>query len=255
MRDALGISTAEEMFSLLRDAGPVRSWVHREFSVRRQYFTATNAMAIDGARREIERWHRQGLTTEATDLYLRACLIDAADRVANTAGTYYAHLKHWTPKALKQFELRPIQPVTGPSGCKAYVADVADLVGSRHFDVLYLDPPYNARDYAGYYHLPETIATGRRPRARGVSGIDAAPRPISAFTRPRLAETAMEELIELASCRLMVVHYSDEGLIPPGRLRSLLKSYGSIEEHVIEALGYGTSQQRLVRHRIYLVEP
>lgn len=255
LKHTLGIGTTEEMIMALRRAQPVRSWVYREFATRRQYFTPDNAAAIDGARRELGRWRRNGLTDERTDLYLRACLIDAVDRVANTAGTYYAHLKQWTRKALKPFDLRAIEPAPGPAGCSASLTDAAELVASRHFDVLYLDPPYNARDYAGYYHLPETLATGRRARPRGASGVDAAPRPVSAFTRPRQAESAMAELIAVARCHLMVVHYSDDGLIPPSRMRALLRSFGRIDEQTIDALGYGTTRRRLTHHRVYLVEP
>ena len=255
MRNALDVRTSEEMIRVLRRASPVRSWIYREFSAKRQYFTPGNAAAMDGTRRTIERWRREGLTDEPTDLYLRACLIDAVDRVANTAGTYYAHLKQWSRKALKPFDLRAIQPTAGPAGCTASLLQATELVASRPFDVLYLDPPYNARDYAGYYHLPETLATGRRPRPHGASGVDAAPRPVSAFTRPRHAESALAELVSLARCNLMVVHYSDDGLIRPSRMRAVLRSFGRVEERTIDALGYGTTAQRLVHHRLYFVTP
>jgi len=255
LRTELGLATAADIIADLQQTEPVQSWVYREFSVRRAYFTPQNAAAIDGVRRKIERWRRERLTSKSLDLYLRACLIEAVDRVANTAGTYYAHLKGWTRKSLNPFRLRVIEPVPGARGCSAVLADAARLVSTRHFDVLYLDPPYNERDYAGYYHLPETLATGRRPRPTGLSGVDAAPRPVSAFTRPARAADAMAELISGARCNLMVVHYSDDGLIPPSTLRSLLRSVGRVQELTVAALGYGTSQQRLTSHRLYLVEP
>jgi adenine-specific DNA-methyltransferase len=255
MREELGLTTAAQVISELQRSRPVRSWIHREFSVRRSYFTPRNAVAIDGVRRRLQSWHREGLTDQRLDLYLRACLIDAVDRVANTAGTYYAYLKGWSRKALGDFRLRAIEPVRGKRGCTATLGDARDLVGSRHFNVLYLDPPYNCRDYAGYYHLPETLATGRRPRPRGLSGVDAAPRPPSAFIRPKGAEEAMAQLIGSARCDLLVVHYSDNGLIPPPRLRSMLRSLGPVQERTIGALGYGTAQRRLASHRLYLVEP
>jgi adenine-specific DNA methylase len=103
--------------------------------------------------------------------------------------------------------------------------------------------------------LPETLATGRRPRPTGLSGVDAAARPVSAFTRPGRAADAMADLISEARCNLMIVHYSDDGLIPPGRLRSLLRSVGRVKELTIAALGYGTAQKRLTAHRLYVIEP
>ena len=250
----LGIRTTQEMVARVSQSRPVHSWVYREFSLRRSYFTPNNAASIDGARRTLDRWRRARLTDCTTDLYLRACLIDAVDRVANTAGTYYAHLKHWTRKSLKPFYFRAILPVAGNTSCTAIQAEAEDLVKARHYDVQYLDPPYNSRDYAGYYHLPETLATGRRPRPRGLSGIDGAPRPHSAFNRPRAAEAAMDNLVSAARCDLMVVHYSDFGLIIPDRMRAILRSFGRVSEHTIQALGYGTSSPRITPHRVYLIE-
>lgn len=255
MRAELGLTASAEVIAELQRTKPVRSWMYREFSLRRSYFTPQNAAAIDGVRRRIQSWWREGLTDPSLDLYLRACLIDAVDRVANTAGTYYAHLKGWTRKALDAFRLRAIDPVPGVRGCSATLGDAEELVASRHFDVLYLDPPYNSRDYAGYYHLPETLATGRRPKPMGLSGVDAAPRPASAFTRPGHAEEAMARLIAAARCSVLVVHYSNDGLIPPHRLRSMLRTLGPVQEKTIAALGYGTAQKRLTSHRLYLVEP
>lgn len=250
-----GFADTGDIIADLQGTAPVRSWVYREFSKRRAYFTGTNAAAIDGVRRKIERWRREGFTSDALDAYLRACLIDAVDRVANTAGTYYAHLKRWTRKALATFSIRAIDPVAGGQRCSATLADAARLVASRQVDVLYLDPPYNRRDYGGYYHLPETLATGRRPRPIGLSGVSAARHPRSPFTRPGSAENAMAELLANARCNLLVVHYSDDGLIPPTRLRSLLRSVGRVRDFTVTALGYGTVQQRLTLHRLYIVEP
>lgn len=255
LRAEFGISTFDEMISFVNDAPPVKSWIHREFAVKRTYFTLSNAARIDGVRRRIESWRIRNFIDENTDAYLKACLIDSADRVANTAGTYYAYLKQSSRKAKMPFNFRAIEITPGSPRCTSRLLDAEDLVRSRPFDVLYLDPPYNDRDYAAYYHLPETIATHRRPRPTGISGVDAATRVRSKFSSPRFAEQSMESLVSSAKCNLMVVHYSDDGLIAPESMRSILGRFGRVEETTINALGYGTSGKRISQHRIYLVEP
>jgi len=175
------------------------------------------------------------------------------DRVANTAGTYYAHLKRWYRKARKPFRFELIPPTRGPENCRAYLCDAKNLVTLRNFDILYLDPPYNERCYAGYYHLPETIALGQTPRAHGKAGVPRRQRPRSAFNSPSQALDALEELLDRASFRLLVLHYSDDGLMPRPKLRRLLRDYGAVEEMTVGANGYTTKHTtRSIRQRLYL---
>jgi adenine-specific DNA-methyltransferase len=255
LTEAVGVSSAQELIQFIADAAPVQSWVHREFAMKRMYFTPSNAARIDGSRRMINSLRRRSLTDEVTDAYLRASLIDSMDRVANTAGTYYAYLKNWSAKALRPFEFKAIETTEGSRECSSTLIDAEELVSSREFDVLYLDPPYNQRDYGAYYHLPETVATSRNPRPTGISGVDAGVGARSKFASPRFAESSMESLVSRAKCKLMVVHYSDDGLISPTQMRRILCKFGIIEEVEISALGYGTSAKRLTMHRIYLVQP
>lgn len=253
VRQITGTRSAEEFIAYLNALDPIQSWVHEEFSLRRKYFTESNATKIDAVRNELRRLTNSGALTISAAAYYSACLIDSVDKVANTAGTYYAHLKAWTPKALHPFSIRLLEPVRGPRGNSA-VGEATQLVKQRHWDILYLDPPYNRRDYAAYYHLPETLATGRQPLPQGRSGVDAAPRPYSPFSSPRNATSAMQLLLTAARFRLLILHYSDNGLIPPAWLRDNLCLYGKVEEYVIEATGYSSTGHRDVKHRLYVVQ-
>jgi adenine-specific DNA-methyltransferase len=249
----LGLSSADEFVGYLNRLPPVRGWVVREFSDRRRYFTQGNALKIDAVRRELWRLHRAGVLVGPELRFYLASFISSADFVANTAGTYYAHLKRWDRKAERPFGMKLIDLPTGPLG-SAYLTDAVNLVSSRNYDVLYLDPPYNARDYAGYYHLPETFATGRRPRPKGKSGVDQAPRPVSAFVRPKTATASVQELLRLATFKRLIFHYSDQGLVDRQRVRAALSDHGDVTEHVIRATGYSSSGSRETAHRLYLVE-
>jgi adenine-specific DNA-methyltransferase len=248
------LASPQDMIDYLNSLPPVKSWVYREFSQMRGFFTPDNASRIDAARRELARLNRVGALSSDARAYYGACLLDAIDAVANTAGTYYAHLKSWHRKSLRPFKMSLLPIPSGPRG-HAAMGDARELSRLRPWDVLYLDPPYNNRDYAGYYHLPETIATARRPRATGVSGVDASPRPVTPFNAARTAASAMTELVTRARFKLLVVHYSDSGLISPTQMRELLGKVGSIEEHEIVATGYSSSGARRVSHRVYLVRP
>lgn len=250
----LGVRSRGEVVDRLNRQRKPFGWLYREYSERRRFFTPDNAAVIEGCRALIGRWARKGLLTSTERALLLASLIESMDKVANTAGTYYAYLKNWYRKALRPFRFRLIDPTPGRSSCRAMLCDATELVGKRHFDVLYLDPPYNERCYAAYYHLPESIARLGAPRVRGASGVPERKRVLSDFNRPRAAPRALRELLAVADCRLLAFHYSDAGLIEPDELRETLGSYGRVTELVVNATGYVTSPRcRLTKHRLYLV--
>ena len=255
LKSSLGLTSGADIEAYFNSLPPRKGWVYREFSCKRQFFTAENAAAIDGIRIAITAHLQRREISTAEKWYLRACLIDAADRVANTAGTYYAHLKDWTRKARQPFTFKLLPPVEGAQECTAELVDATVLAAREYYDVLYLDPPYNERDYAGYYHLPETIATGRAPRATGRSGVPSVRPRTSAFTRPASAGPALERLLSSASYGLLALHYSDEGLIRPRQIHEILSGRGDIRRLKISAPGYSTAgRPRKIRHVLYLVK-
>jgi adenine-specific DNA-methyltransferase len=62
---------------------------------------------LDAIREKIAEWSADGSIDVAEEAYLLTALVFAADKVANTAGTYYAHLKSLSRKAVKTLELVP----------------------------------------------------------------------------------------------------------------------------------------------------
>ena len=63
------------------------------------------------------------------------------------------------------------QPVKGAAardspldGCDGRRAEIGDV------DLLYVDPPYNSRQYVAYYHIPRSWHGGGRTRPRRSAG-------------------------------------------------------------------------------------
>lgn len=254
LNDELGIKRFSELIDYLNSLRPKSGWVTKEYSDKRSFFTKDNAMKIDSCRIEIKKWSELRLVSKNEQAYLLASLINSMDRVANTAGTYYAYLKSWNRKALKEFQFSPIQCNSGRSNALCFQEDANDLVTRREFDIVYLDPPYNERSYAHYYHLPESIATQSTPRVHGKSGIPVASSNRSRFNSKSDAISTFVELINNISCRLIFFHYADNGLLDKQSIRSALSAHGKLEECVIDSLGYKTSDIKGdVKHHIYMV--
>lgn len=196
---------------------------------RRMYFTPDNAGRIEAIRNRIEAWRGASAVDQATYYALLAALLEAADRVANTAGVYAAYMKRWQSNALKRLSLRVPRAQPGPPA-RAHRCDaVALLRGTGPFDLLYLDPPYNERQYPAYYHVPELIAQGwddGEPELRGKTGLLPDAHQRSDWCRRGAAAEALEALLEAADCRHVVMSYNSEGLIPDAEIRRLLRAWG-----------------------------
>jgi adenine-specific DNA-methyltransferase len=208
----------------------------------RMYFTPVNAARIDAMRVRIEEWLSAGVITADEHLTLLAALIEASDRVANTTGVYAAFVKSWQPNARRPLELRAAPRHVIGNGCHARRTDALDAVESAgSFDLLYLDPPYNARQYAGYYHIPELIARGwfdGDVATRGKTGLIDDDELRSDWSSSRRAEAAFEKLVESARCSHIMMSYNAEGLIPESTIERVLKSFGRRDTYYRHRHGY-----------------
>lgn len=116
----------------------------------RLYFSARNGLRIQAIRDEIEEWAEAELITTSEKAWLVACLIESADSVANTASIYGAYLKQIKPSAQRELSLCLVQPVHSPRAHehKVFCCDSRDLLerlSETGFQLVYIDPPYNAR--------------------------------------------------------------------------------------------------------------
>ncbi|MGK7313398.1 MAG: DNA adenine methylase [Candidatus Longimicrobiales bacterium M2_2A_002] len=235
--DGRDAPSARDVVDYLNGLEPVPGFIHRSYAPTgavgkehgRMYFTPENAARIDHVRNRVEEWYRDGRIDD--DLYhvLVAAVIEAADRVANTTGVYAAFVKSWQPNAKRRLTLGLPEIVEG-NGCRAAQADALELVADMQpFDLLYLDPPYNNRQYPGYYHIPELLAMGwfdGKPELRGKTGLVPDRDKRSDWSRVRKCEAAFEALIATAPWKHVVMSYNDEGIIPEPTIERVLKEHG-----------------------------
>lgn len=207
----------------------------------RMYFTPANAPRIDAIRARIHEWRVSGEIDEQTGYLLLAALIEASDRVANTTGVYAAYVKNWQPNAVRDLEMRVPKIIKGNS-CHAYRADAIELVTQLdEFDLLYLDPPYNSRQYAGYYHIPELLALGwfdEAPQLRGKTGLLPDRDKRSDWSRRKKCEDALERLVANARCKHIVMSYNAEGIVSEQAIERIFKQYGRAETYQRYARNY-----------------
>lgn len=195
----------------------------------RTYFSCENGGRCERIRNTIESWRIQGWVDEEEYTLLLASLLSSMDGIANTASVYAAYLKRIKPSARKPLRLR--FPILSPSehAHRALRGDsnevVRRLAEEATYDILYLDPPYNRRQYHSNYHILETLARWDLAdfTPAGKTGLRPAAEQRSPFCLKKHAAPAFRQLIQQANFRHILVSYNNEGLISEDELKEILK--------------------------------
>lgn len=198
---------------------------------QRQYFTEKNAMKIDSIRIQIEEWKNNGLLSQNEYYYLLSCLIEAADRVANTASVYEAFLKEIKKSAQKELQLLPLDIIKNDRENVVYNEDANNLIRKIEGDVLYLDPPYNTRKYDTNYHILETIALYDYPVIKGKTGVRAEISKRSKYCSKKDVKDSLEDLIRNANFRYILLSYNDEGIVSLSDIEDIMTRYGHYSKY------------------------
>lgn len=89
------------------------------------------------------------------------------DKTANTCGHYDAYRKNGI---LDKELILPIPLIQeGSLNNRIYNTNANSLARRIVADVVYLDPPYNSRQYCDLYHLLENISQWEKPQVYGVA--------------------------------------------------------------------------------------
>lgn len=212
------------------DLDDSRYFITRNYSpnenCRRMYLSPKNAGRIDFIRSTIECWRQSGFLSENEYYYLLAGLIEGVPFVSNITGTYGAYLKKWDKRACKDFKMMRLE-VTD-NGCQnaCFHQDANRLISDVEGDILYIDPPYNSRQYVPNYHLLETIARYDCPEISGVTGMRPYENQKSAYCVKGEVLDAFADLISKARFSHIVVSYSTDGLMSSEQIEAVLKKCG-----------------------------
>lgn len=192
----------------------------------RMYLSGENALKIDFIRTKINDWFKKEKINESEFYYLIAVLIEAIPFVSNISGTYGAYNKFWDKRALKDLTLKEIEILDNKKNNTAFNTDANTLIKNIEGDILYIDPPYNKRQYSSNYHLLETVAKYDFPILKGVTGIRENEIK-SDYCKKKVVLNAFEDLVKNAKFKHIIVSYSTEGLMGINEIENVLCKYGT----------------------------
>lgn len=218
----------EEHLGFLNNLKESEGFVFHNYSENgkegRLYFSAANGKKIDAIRQQIEIWKKSEEITEDDYYFLLASLIESADKVANTASVYGAYLKQLKKSAQKELILKPALFAINSNKHQVFNADSNALIKEIKGDILYLDPPYNERQYGSNYHLLNTIAKYDSFVPQGKTGLRNYYR--SDYCKKNEVKNSFEELIKNANFKYIFLSYNNEGLMTEDEVKSVMSAYG-----------------------------
>ncbi|MEZ5026698.1 MAG: DNA adenine methylase [Chitinophagales bacterium] len=206
----------------------IKGFIFEEYSengnANRQYFSEHNGKKIDAIRQKIENWKVEKHITENQYYFLLASLLESADKVANTASVYGAFLKQIKKSAQKEMIVEPAIFTINENEHKVFNSDSNELLKKINGDILYLDPPYNARQYGANYHLLNTIARYDNFVPKGKTGLRTYEK--SKFCSKNVVSKSFEDLINNAQFKYIFLSYNNEGLMSENEIKSIMSKYG-----------------------------
>lgn len=171
------------------------------------YFSKTDCSKIGEIRENIECQYKANVINERERAILVTALIYAMDRIANTCG----HYDSWRRGAIFDRHLiLPMLNVPEKNNVRnsCFNENANDLVKRITADLIYIDPPYNSRQYSDTYHLLENVARWEKPSVQGVA---------RKFNRANLksdyctskATDAFKDLIANCNTRYILLSYNN----------------------------------------------
>jgi len=213
----------------------------------RLYFSAENGKKIDAIRQEIEHWKLSQKITEDQYYFLLCSLLEAADKIANTASVYGAFLKQIKKSAQKKLEILPADFEPTKNQHDVYNEDANELIKTIEGDILYLDPPYNARQYGANYHLLNTIAKYDQFSPKGKTGLRHYQK--SKYCSKTEVSKSFEDLIKNAKFQHIFLSYNNEGLMPESEIRNILSKFGKYDIFTTEYQRFRADKEENRNHK------
>lgn len=199
----------------------------------RMYFTDENAMRCDAVRQKIQEWKQENKITDNEYYFLLTTLLESIDKVANTASVYGAFLKNFKKSALKRLSLIPAKFYLNDQDHEVFNLDIIEVAKNVSHDVVYLDPPYNERQYSANYHLLETIAKYDNPNIRWKTGMRDYSQQKSQYCKKSEVKESFRELIMTLDAKYIFLSYNDEWLMSLDDIREVMTlkwEYGVFEQ-------------------------
>ena len=221
------------------------------------YFSNNNCKRIGYIREDIENKYLNNEINMRERAILITSLLYAMDKIANTVGHYDAYRKNGNLDKKLELCMLNLKSNINNKNNKIFNEDSNELVRNIKADVVYIDPPYNSRQYSDAYHLLENVATWEKPEVFGVAK-KMKRNDIKSKYCSVSAPLAFKDLIENINAKYIIVSYNNMGTKGAGRsqakisdedIMSALSSKGKVKVYETEFNQFNTGKTHIDNHK------
>ena len=170
------------------------------------YYHYYDAKKIGYVREDIENKYRNKEVNEREYYILISALLYSMDKISNTVGHYESFLNKEPEYKNLKISYMNIKKYNAKS--YIYNEDANNLVKKIKVDVMYIDPPYNARQYANFYHLLENVAQWKKPKVYNKAKKMERKNIMSEYCKAN-AKAVFEDLIKNIDAKYIIVSYNN----------------------------------------------
>lgn len=226
-----------------------------------KYFGLDTSRKIGFIREELNSLKETNSITKKEFYVLLASVMFSMDRSALTVGHYDAYRKGAEEKRIFNIEMINYEKYTNEK-TEIYNMDANIIAREINSDVVYLDPPYNSRQYGDAYHLLENFAKWEKPETFGVAAKMNRHELKSEYSM-KDAIISFETLVNSINSKYIIVSYNDTGIAANSRsaakmsdkdILRILKNRGkvSIVEKKHKAFNTGKTKRANVKERLFI---
>ena len=226
------------------------------------YFCESDCAKIGYIREDIEKRYQGGKLNEREKAILIASLLYGMDKIAKTCGHYDSFRKDVDFDAHLVLSYPHVYEDNNEKNI-SFNMDSNKLAKKISADLVYLDPPYNSRQYCDAYHLLENVARWNKPEVRGVARKMDRANLKSDYCTQKAVE-AFEDLIEHLSCKYIMLSYNNmaekgcersNARIPDKDILRILKKKGAVRVYSesYKPFTTGKSQIKDNEERVFFV--
>lgn len=222
-----------------------------------KYYHEKDAKKIGYIREDIEKIKK---TLTSREYYiLVTSLMYEADKIANTCGHFESFLNKEPVE--HGISLRIPNIVNKKNKTQIYCTDANELVKNISADVIYIDPPYNARQYVNFYHVLENLTRWEKPTEFEGNSMKFKRNHLKSDYSKAKAPVVFKQLIEDIHAKLIIVSYNNtynarsgasNNKISEEQLKKILETKGNVIRHDIAYKAFNTGKTNFNNHKEYL---
>lgn len=173
------------------------------------FFSFSVCSKIGFVRNDIEdKFHNKAINNRERSVLLMT-LLYSMDKIANTCGHYDAFRQGIDLTNEIIFDIPEVDNKNNKYN-KCFNMDANELVKIIKPDLVYIDPPYNSRQYSDAYHLLENVARWEKPDVKGIARKMDRSNIKSKYCTKEATEI-FKDLIDNISAKYIVLSYNNTG--------------------------------------------